>query len=95
MIKHFVLFCVVGSTPRDKIQDACNRLEALVGIVPGLVSLKAGVDLGVEGNYDFGLLAEFDDRDGLNTFSTDAAHLEVAEFIADFRSDIAILDLTF
>ena len=94
MIKHFVLFRAVESTPREKMQDACDRLEALVGTVPGLVSLKAGTDIGVEGNFDFGLVAEFPDRSGLDTFSTDPAHLEVAEFIAGFRSDIAILDLT-
>jgi hypothetical protein len=93
MIKHFVLFGVVGSTPQEKMQEACNRLEALVGVVPRLVSLKAGIDIGVEGNFDFGLVAEFNDRDGLNTFSTDPDHLKVAEFIAEFRSDIAILDL--
>jgi len=95
MIKHFVLFCAFDSTPQDKIQEACNRLEALVGVVPGLVSLKAGIDIGVEGNFDFGLMAEFNDRDGLNTFSIDPDHLKVAEFIGEFRSDIAILDLLF
>ena len=93
MIKHFVLFRTVEATPQDKMQEACDRLEALVGVVPGLVSLTAGVDIGVEGNFDFGLIAEFENRDGLDTFSTDPAHLEVAEFISEFRSDIAILDL--
>jgi hypothetical protein len=95
MIRHIVLFRVNEGTPAERVQEAIDRLEALVGVIPGLRSLKAGIDIGIEGNYNFGLVAELDDRAALEVFSTDATHMEVAMFILEFRknTDIAILDL--
>ncbi|MDT0168385.1 Dabb family protein [Pseudarthrobacter sp. BRE9] len=95
MIRHIVLFRVIEGTPAARVQEAIDRLEALVGVIPGLRSLKAGIDIGIEGNFDFGLVAELDDRAALEVFSDDPTHMEVAMFILEFRknTDIAILDL--
>ena len=95
MIRHIVLFRVIEGTPTERLQEAVDRLEALVGVIPGLRSLKAGIDIGIEGNFDFGLVAELDDRAALEVFSADPTHMEVAMFILQFRrnTDIAILDL--
>ena len=65
MIRHIVLFRVIEGTPIERMQAAANRLEALVGVIPGLRSLKAGIDIGIEGNFDFGLVAELEDRAAL------------------------------
>ncbi|WP_146069729.1 Dabb family protein, partial [Arthrobacter sp. B0490] len=80
-------------TPHERIQDAIDRLKALVGVIPGLRSLEAGIDIGT-GNFDFGLIAELDDRAALDAFSTDPRHLDIAMDILTFREpkDIAILD---
>jgi hypothetical protein len=95
MIRHIVLFRVAPHTPKERLIEACERLKALVGVTPGLRSLQAGIEIGVEGNFDFGLVAELDDRAALDLFSTDAAHLEVAYAILEFRTDIAVLDFEF
>ena len=97
MIRHIVLFRVIEGTPTERLQEAVDRLEALVGVIPGLRSLKAGIDIGIDGNFDFGLIAELDDRAALEVFSKDAIHMDVAMYILDFRrdTDIAILDLEF
>lgn len=92
MIRHIVLFRVNDGTPKERLQEACDRLKALAGTTPGLRSLEAGCDIGIAGNFDFGLVAEFDDRTALDQFSNDAAHLDVAYWILEFRKDIAILD---
>jgi len=93
MIQHVVLFRTLEGTPKEHIQQACGRLEALVGVIPGLRSMNAGIDIGIEGNFDFGLLAMLDDRKALDVFSTHPAHMEVAYFILDFRKDTAIFDV--
>ncbi|MGJ3190151.1 Dabb family protein [Paenarthrobacter sp. FR1] len=97
LIRHIVLFRVIEGTPTERLQEAVDRLEALVGVIPGLRSLKAGVDIGIQGNFDFGLVAELEDRAALEAFSTEATHMDVAMFILEFRksTDIAILDLEF
>lgn len=93
MIRHIVLFRVNEGTPKELLQDACKRLEALVDVIPGLLSLKAGVDIGIEGNFDLGLVAELEDRAALERFVADPAHHEVGDSIAKFRKDYAALDL--
>ncbi|MFP3579337.1 Dabb family protein [Arthrobacter sp. SIMBA_036] len=95
MIRHIVLFRVIEGTPTERLQEAVGRLEALVGVIPGLRSLKAGIDIGIEGNFAFGLVAELEDRAALEVFSADPTHMEVAMFILEFRrnTDIAILDV--
>ncbi|MET9014934.1 Dabb family protein [Streptomyces olivaceoviridis] len=95
MIRHIVLFRVLEDTPQERIQEAIDRLEALVDVIPGLRSLEAGTDIGIRGNFDFGLVAELEDRAALEVFSTDATHMEVAMDILTFRreTDIAILDI--
>lgn len=93
MIRHIVLFRVNEGTSKALQYEACERLEALVPNSPGLTSLQAGLDIGIEGNFDFGLVAEFEDRAALDRFSSDAAHLDVAYWIAEFRKDIVVFDM--
>jgi len=98
MIRHIVLFHVHEGTPRARIQDAIDRLEALVDVIPGLVSLEAGFDIeapGTTANADFGLIAELEDRAALQTFSMDSRHMDIALDILAFRDegDIVILDI--
>lgn len=93
MIQHVVLFRVKEGTSRELRQEACDRLQALAPAYRGLTSLKTGLDIGIEGNFDFGLIAEFEDRASLDHFSTDAAHLDVAYWIAEFRKDIVVFDM--
>jgi hypothetical protein len=95
VIRHIVLFRVHEGTPRESIQNAIDRLEGLVGTIPGLVSLEGGIDIGADGNYDFGLVAELEDQAALDTFSSHDAHMEIAMDILKFRNeeDIVLLDI--
>jgi len=95
MIRHIVLFRVHDGTTQEQMQDAITRLEGLVGTIPGLVSLEGGVDIGADGNHDFGLVAELEDQTALDAFSADDAHMEIAMDILKFRNpeDIVILDI--
>ncbi|MFT2706142.1 Dabb family protein [Clavibacter zhangzhiyongii] len=95
MIRHIVLFRTHENTPPEQMQEAIDRLEGLVGVIPGLVSLEGGIDIGATGNHDFGLVAELEDQAALDAFSTHNAHMEIAMDILKFRNpeDIVILDI--
>jgi hypothetical protein len=56
-----------------------NRLEALVGVIPGLTSLEVGRDLGdSEANADVVLISEHESAQALEAYQAHPAHLEVA-----------------
>jgi len=95
MIRHIVLFRVHEGTTQEQMQEAIDRLEGLVGTIPGLISLEGGIDIGADGNHDFGLVAELEDQAALDTFSGHDAHMEIAMDILKFRApeDIVILDI--
>jgi hypothetical protein len=92
MIQHIVLFGITKETSTEDLMQARNQLHALVGKIPGLVSLKADIDMGIEGNCRLGLVAHLTDRSALDVFSKDPDHLAVAGYISGFRTSIAIID---
>ena len=79
MVTHIVLWNL-----KDKSQKAQQggemkrRLEALVGVVPGL--LRAEVGVGFNG-YDVALYTELEDRAALAVYGDHPAHCKVKEFV--------------
>ena len=79
MVTHIVLWNL-----KDKSQKAQQggemkrRLEALVGVVPGL--LRAEVGVGFNG-YDVALYTELEDRAALAVYADHSAHCKVKEFV--------------
>ncbi|NHI16354.1 Dabb family protein [Microbacterium excoecariae] len=94
MIRHIVMFGVDADDKNASITEAAQRLEALVGVVPGLRAMTVGANaVEIEGNYDFALVADFDDADALAVYATHPAHVAVAEFIGTFKSSRAAIDI--
>ncbi|WP_029149556.1 Dabb family protein [Microbacterium indicum] len=93
MIRHIVLFGAAEGTTREALDETAGALEALVGKVPGLLSMKAGADLGIDGNAALGLVAEFEDRAALDVYATHPAHLEVVALVARFKTSRAAIDI--
>lgn len=79
MVTHIVLWNL-----KDNSQKALQggemkrRLEALVGVVPGLVSAKVG--LGFQG-FDVCLVCTLESREALETYQNHPAHLAVKEYV--------------
>ncbi|MFZ1382289.1 MAG: Dabb family protein [Scrofimicrobium sp.] len=64
------------------VRGLAGRLEALVGVVPGLISATASPNtVPVEGNWDMALVADFVDEEALSKYNVDPDHLEVAKDI--------------
>ncbi len=79
VVKHIVMW---NLTDKDKVAEngaiMKQKLEALVGVVPGL--LRAEVGVGFNG-YDVALYTELEDRAALAVYADHPAHCKVKEFV--------------
>lgn len=100
MIKHIVFFkfkeFAEGAGKTDNIAKGKAMLENLVGRVPSLLSLSAGANA-VEGAsvWDFALVAEFEDAEGLRQYIDHPEHRKVSEFMSKVRSERASVDFPY
>jgi hypothetical protein len=78
MIRHVVLFTWTdGMTDEMELQFAAE-LSALAPTLPGVRSYHAGPDAGiVEGNFDFAVVADFDDADSYLAYRDNADHQDI------------------
>ena len=77
MLQHLCLITYkdpasVDAKTQKAIDDAYLKLPS---IIPGIVSMKVGRDLGLlDGNAHYGILATFESRDAFKTYSVHPAH---------------------
>lgn len=58
-----------------------GMLNALAGVIPEIVSLEVGADmLHLDRSFDTGLVARFNDVEGLNAYTIHPEHQKVAAF---------------
>ena len=90
MVTHIVLWNL-----KDKSQKAQQggemkrRLEALVGVVPGLLSAQAGP--GFNG-FDVGLVCTLESREALDAYQCHPAHMAVKEYVHSVISERVCCD---
>ncbi|MGX9349429.1 Dabb family protein [Microbacterium sp. KNMS] len=96
-IRHIVLFQLAASDPETRAAHAAEakeRLEALVGVVPGLLELTVSRNAAYDGeNHDIVLDALFPDLAALEAYQVHPAHVEAARFVGSVRSGRAAIDL--
>jgi hypothetical protein len=80
MIRHVVLFAwIPEATDKEKHQVA-EELGALPPLLTGLRSFSAGPDAGIiEGNFDFAVVADFEDTESYLAYRTHPAHRAVVD----------------
>lgn len=71
--------------------EAANRLNAMAGRIPGLVSVSAGADT-TDGPWHIGLVTVFSDGDAMAAYQKDHVHTEVAEWLKPRIKDRAVVD---
>jgi quinol monooxygenase YgiN len=63
VIRHVVMFRFAEDAPDDIAEQFRAALATLPGIVPGILRYEFGPDAGInQGNHDFVVVADFDDR---------------------------------
>lgn len=80
-LTHVVLFRCRPPVEENRAAVVAT-LQALAGQIPALRSLSVGADvLGTARSYDVALIAQFDDRAGLEAYQTHPAHVQALQVV--------------
>ena len=97
MIKHVVMWKLKaeaeGNDKNTNAQLMKEKLEALKGLVPGMLTLEVGLDLGIDASaYDVILYMEFEDQLALQAYQAHPEHKAVFPFIGAVRESRVAVD---
>ena len=92
MITHIVTFKFTDRSAAH-LTECKAKLDGLLGVVPSLRSMVVGINV-VESPraHDLGLIATFDDLDGLQAYQVHPAHEAVATYLRSASETIAAVD---
>jgi hypothetical protein len=80
MIRHVALFAWIPEATDNQKQQVAQELRALPPLLTGLRAFQAGPDAGIiEGNFDFAVVADFDDTESYLAYRNHPAHRAVVE----------------
>jgi len=80
MFRHVVLFSWTQDATEAQQLAMADELRKLPAAVDTIRAYEVGPDAGVNpGNFDFAVVAEFDDADGYRTYRDHPAHRTVVE----------------
>jgi hypothetical protein len=80
MIRHVVLFTWTGEATGEQKQRVADELRTLPQQISGLRAYHVGPDAGInEGNFDFAVVADFDDVASYLAYRDHPAHRAVIE----------------
>jgi len=84
MIRHVAIFAwIPEATDRQKRQVA-EEVRTLPPLMNGLRAFHVGPDAGiVEGNFDFAIVADFDDAESYLAYRRHPAHRAIIEQVAN------------
>jgi len=91
MLRHVVLMRWKPGTSADQRKAVREGLAALPAAIPQIRSYRFGDDAAiVEGNFEFAIVADFDDPSDFHAYATHAAHQKlIAERIRPILQDRA------
>ncbi len=82
-----------GATRVENAKIMKEKLESLVGIVPGLLYAEVGVDFKhSQMNYDAVLTCHFNSEEELEAYKVHPAHVEVSDFCEKIRESRVAVD---
>jgi hypothetical protein len=92
VITHVALVNWKPETPQGQAELVAERLLALKDVIPSIRTYVAGPNVGAEGNFDFGVVATFDDVEGWREYSAHPAHTAIAnELMVPWASGAAVI----
>ena len=92
MITHIVTFKLRDASP-EHLGHCKTLLDGLLGQVPTLRSMVVGINVVASPRaHDLGLIATYDDLDGLQAYQVHPAHEDVAAYLRGASDAIAAVD---
>jgi len=95
MVTHIVFWQLKpeaeGHTKEENALIIKERLEALVGVIPGLRDMAIGRNLN-GGEYDLCLLSHFDSMEALQAYEQHPEHRKIRMFVSGVRTKRASVD---
>ena len=97
MIKHIVMWRLKnqaeGNDKATNARIAKEKLEALNGIIPGLIKLEVGNDFSNgEVSCDLVLYSELESREALARYQQHPGHVEAAKFVVSVVDERRVVD---
>ncbi len=94
MVKHIILWKLRPEYNNSKIKnDVKSNLEALKGIIPGLIEISVQTDCLESSNADIMLYSEFESISDLNSYAVHPAHVKAADtFVRPFTETRMCMD---
>jgi hypothetical protein len=78
---------------QDNLLKVKGLLEALPSKIEALLSMEVGLDfMQSDRSFDLVLTTKFNDKDGLSTYATDPAHLDVVNVIKEVTQGAKVVD---
>ena len=78
MIRHVVMFRWAEGAPVEVAEQVASELRTLPGIIPEIRRYEIGPDAGInQGNFDFVVVADFDDVDGYLAYRDHPEHQRI------------------
>jgi Stress responsive A/B Barrel Domain len=80
MIRHVTLFAWIPEATDYQKQQVVEELRALPPLLNGLCAYHVGPDAGIiEGNFDFAVVADFEDAESYLAYRNHPAHRAVVD----------------
>ena len=96
MVRHIVaLRFKEGFTPEEKRANAVkikSSLEALKGVIPGIIEFAVHIDLLPTSDVDVVFNTIFESEEALAAYQIHPEHLRAAEFVRSVRQDRICID---
>ena len=93
MLTHIVVWKYRADVEQEPRNEHVSLLRNLASIIAEVKSLSVGFDtLKLARSYDTGLVAVFDDRDGLDAYTVHPEHVKVADFGRSISEHVVSVD---
>ena len=91
MVTHIVFWKLKDENKDANAREIKRRIEALVGMVPGLIEANVGCNVN-GGEYDMALVSRHESMEALHAYDKHPAHEEVRCFVRSVIEKRAAVD---